>query len=342
MSKKDKTNEINERGRRLDKYGIYIVILLLFFVVAIIVISLYLRAQLRNVNKADKSYKYHFVFIGKSEDSYTSNHIYEEARSYGKQHDVYVEKLKNSANASFTDVDYVHMAIDMKVDGIILEASDEEGLGSCIDEAAEKEIPTITILSDCQSSRKSFIEIGNYNLGREYARTIINITNTRKPKVMVLINEEDEGYPQVIEGIRGTLANEGNHLSTELIIENVGGLPNFRLSDLVKEKLSDKETRPDILICVNEHDTKIVYQAARDYDLAGRTQIIGYGISEPLLRAVRDEEIAAIVDADSAQLGMLSLDTLLGYHRNGSCNDHIIVDDTVITKDNVKRYLDED
>ena len=343
MSDKEKKSENTESPkRRLDKYGLYIVVLLLFFVAAIVVISLYLRSQLNSVKKGDKSYKYHFVFIGKSEDSYTANHIYEEAKSYGRQHDVYVEKLKSNANSSYTDSDYVRMALDMKVDGIIIEASDEASLGKCIDEAAENGVPTITILSDCPGSRKSFIEIGNYNLGREYARTIINITRTRSPKVMVLIDEDEEGYEQVIDGIRETLANEGNHLSPEIVTEDVGGMPNFRLTDLVKEKLSEDETRPDILICVNEHDTKVVYQAARDYDLDDKTQIVGYGISEPLLRAVRDEEIAAIVDADSAQLGMMSVDALLYYHKKGSCNDHIIVDDTVITKDNVERYLDED
>lgn len=343
MSDKEKKNEITERPkRRLDKYGLYIVVLLLFFVAAIVIISLYLRSQLNSVKKGDKSYKYHFVFIGKSEDSYTANHIYEEAKSYGRQHDVYVEKLKNSASASYSDDDYVRMAKDMGVDGIIIEASDEKSLGSCIDEAAKNGVPTITILTDCPGSRKSFIEIGNYNLGREYARTIINITRTRSPKVMVFINEEQDGYLQVVDGIRETLANEGNHLSPELDIKNVGDMPNFRITELVKESLSDAETRPDILICVNEHDTKVVYQAARDYDLAEKTQLIGYGISEPLLRAVRDGEIAAIVDADSAQLGMMSVDVLLNYHKKGSCNDHIIVDDTVVTKDNVERYLDED
>ncbi|MBQ6231852.1 MAG: substrate-binding domain-containing protein [Eubacterium sp.] len=328
--------------RKLDKYGLYTVILLIFFATAIVVISLYMHSKLKEVNKDGTKYKYHFAFISKSEDSYTANHIYEEARNYGKQHGVYVEKLKTGSGTDYTDDDYVRMAAAMQVDGIILEGSDEEELKAAIDEATEGEIPTITLLSDCPGSRKSFIEIGDYNLGREYARTIINITKTRKPKVVVFVDEEAEGTERLLDGIRITLANEGNHLNVDMQIVDVAGLANFRLSDLAKVTLTDKYERPDILICVNEHDTKIVYQAVRDYNLVGNAQIIGYGVSDSLLKAVRDEEIAALIDVDAGQLGMVCVDALVNYKNHGSVSDYIIVDDTVITKDNVERYLDED
>lgn len=331
-----------ERKRKLDKYGLYIIILLLFFVAAIVVISFYMHSQLDKINQEGTKYKYHFAFISKSEDSYTANHIYEEARNYGKQHGVYVEKLKTGSGASYSDDDYVRIALDMQVDGIILEGSDEDSIREAIDEAAESDIPTVTLLSDCPGSRKSFIEIGDYNLGREYARTIINITKTRSPKVVLFVDEKAEGTERLLDGIRITLANEGNHLSVDLQVVDVGDLPNFRLSDLAKVTLSDKYDRPDILLCVNEHDTKIVYQAVRDYNLAGNAQIIGYGISDSLLKAVRDEDIAALIDADAEQLGMVCVDALVGYKSSGSINDHIIVDDTVVTKENIARYLDED
>lgn len=338
----DKKEELKHPKRKLDKYGIYIVILLLFFVAAIVVISLYMRSQLKKANSDDTAYKYHFAFISKSDDSYTANHIYEEARKYGKRHGVYVEKLKTGTGNTFSDVDYIKMAVSMKVDGIILEASDEDGLKDSIEEAKKAEIPTITLLSDCPGSRESFIEIGDYNLGREYARTIINITNTRAPKVVIFVDEEKEGYERLLDGIRITLANEGNHLNVDTTVINVGGLPNFRLTDITKETLSDKTSAPDILICVNEHDTKIVYQAVRDYNLSSKTRIIGYGISDALVKAVRDEEIAALVDADAGQLGMVCVDALTDYITKGAVNDHIIVEDTVVTKDNAERYLDED
>lgn len=327
--------------RRIDKYGMYTFILLLVFAAAIVVISLYMHSQLRKINTDDRKYRYHFAYIGKSEDSYTSNHVFDEAWSYGKESNVYVEKLRTGSGASYTDSDYVRMAVDMGVNGIIIEASGDDSLSESIDEASLAGIPVITILSDCEGSRKSFIEIGDYNLGREYARTIIDITKNRTPRVLLFADGTDERSAGIIEGINSTLANEGNHLNVQMTVEDVGGLPNFRLSDRTKEALLDEENGPDILICINEHDTKVVYQAVRDYELAGRSQIIGYGISEPLLRAVRDEEIAALIDADAAQLGMLCVDALLNYHKNGSCNEYMIVDDTVVTKDNIARYLDE-
>ena len=332
----------NEKGhRRLDRYGIVTLLLLLFFAVVIQVLSIYIHNRLEKVKEDAPKYQYHFVYISKSEDSYTSSHICEEAENYGRQHKVYVEKLKLSDNAGYSDTDYVEMARSMKVDGIILEGSDDPSLAESISAADEAGIPTVTLLSDCPGSRKSFIEIGDYNLGREYARTIINITRTRTPRVLLLMDQDAEGADSLIDGIRQTLANEGNHLNVELQIENVGELPNFRLSDLTREALSDTENRPDILIAAGEYYTKIVYQAIRDYNLTGKAEIIGYGITEPLLRAVRDDEISALIDADTDQLGMLCVDTLVNYHANGSCSDHIMAEDTVVTKETVERYLDE-
>ncbi|MCR5147573.1 MAG: substrate-binding domain-containing protein [Eubacterium sp.] len=334
-------NDGGSKGR-VDKYGIYIGVILLFFVTAIVLIAVYINSRLKEIDKDHSDYRYHYAYISKSEDSYTANHIYDEARNYGKQKNIYVEKLKTNSSANYTDADYVQMAAAMKVDGIIVEGSEDNALKESINAAEKEGIPTVTLLSDCSSERKSFVEIGDYNLGREFARTVINIANKRSLKVTVFVDGNGKENDEVVEALKETFTYEGNHLSVELSIEKTNGLPNFRLLDMVKELLSDASEKPDFLICVGEHDTKIVYQAIRDYNLAGKTHIIGYGISDPLLKGVRDQEIDALIDADAGQMGMLCVDALVKYNERGSCNDHIIVDDTVVTKNNVERYLDED
>ena len=212
-----------------------------------------------------------------------------------------------------------------------------------IENANGKGIPTITLLSDCPGSgRKSFVEIGNYNLGREYARIIINTTHRRRLRVTILMDDSlGSGDRTILNGIRETLANEGNHLNVSITIENIKDMPNFRLSEKVKDLLSVKEDAPDFLICLNEHDTKITYQAIKAYDLSGRSQMLGNGISVALLRAIKDGDITALIDVDSKQMGSICIDALLNYKERGYTSEHIIAEDTVVTKDNVERYLDE-
>ena len=101
-------------------YSVGIVITLVFLLASIVVISLYIHSKLRSVKKKEARYDYHFAFISKSEDSYITEHIYEEAFNYGRQHDAYVEKLNAGSNGDYSVADYVEMAASMKADGIIL------------------------------------------------------------------------------------------------------------------------------------------------------------------------------------------------------------------------------
>ena len=116
-----------------------------------------------------------------------------------------------------------------------------------------------------------------------------------------------------------------------------GGLQET--SDMIREFMDRKENRPDILICMNEKDTKLVYQSLIDYDLEKEVQIISCCVSESLLRAVRDGEIAALIHMDTLQTGKLCVDALDYYIENESVREFIIVDDKVITQENIERYI---
>ncbi len=317
---------------------------MLILLTAIIALFLYAQSRLRSEVLSEPSYQYHYMFIGKTEDSYTSNYIYDEAKKYGDEHGAYVERLGEFLNANYTYTDYLKMAIAMKVDGIILEGVADDETGEYINEAYDAGIPTITLMSDCPGSkRKSFIEIGDYNLGREYGRIVIKITKTRTPKVMLLEDKQiSSERDDVLKGFQDTLRNEGNHLDVDLVTEKLNGTANFRIIDEVKSILADEEKRPDILICMNERDTQMVYQAIKDYDLTNTVQIVGSSISESLLKAVRDGEFAALVDANAKQAGMVCVDALNNYMKTADIDQHIIIEDTVITNQNVERYLQDE
>ena len=104
----------------------------------------------------------------------------------------------------------------------------------------------------------------------------------------------------------------------------------------------NEDDRPDILICMDERDTKTVYQLLMDFDLEEEVQIIGSGVSESLVKAVGDGKIAALIDVDTKQAGMLCIDALNYYIENKSVNEYIVVDAMVITKENAKRYLENE
>ena len=328
----------------LDQYWAVIILLSGFFVATIIGLIVFTQIQTRENEGSKIQYKRHYMFVNQTGNSFISDRIYEDAKTYGKQKGVYVEQLGNYAQAEYALVDYLKMAMAMKVDGIILEGADEDDVRMAVNQASEQGIPVVTILSDCTGSRrKSFIELGDYDLGREYGRQIINITEKREPKVVLLINETAKGNAgEIRTGIQETLENEGNHLQVSFRTERLGEGTQSEISDKIKEILLDEEERPDILLCMDEQDTKTVYQFLIDYDLEGKVQIIGSCVSESLIKADRDGGIAALIDVDTEQAGMLCVDALNYYIENESVNDYIIVDDMVITKENVERYIEDE
>lgn len=325
-----------------DRYSAIIIILSVFFVATVIGLIVFTQMQTKEKVSKGIQYKKHYMFVNQTGNSYISDRIYEEAKLYGKQNGVYVEQLGSFSESDYKIADYLKMAMAMKVDGIILEGTDEDDVRMTINQASEQGIPVVTILSDCAGSRrKSFIELGDYNLGMQYGRQIINIAKEREAKVVFLMHETAK-ESKIVRGIQKTLKNEGEHLQVRFQTEQMESDTQFSTADKIQKILTNENTRPDILICMNEKDTQTVYQSLIDYDLEGKVQIIGSCVSESLMKAVRDGGIAALIDVNTKQAGMLCIDALSYYIENGSVNDYISVDEMVITKENVERYIEDE
>lgn len=343
--KKNVSGQSLKRSKKgVDKYHIIIIILLILFGIMVFGLLAFTRMQEKGGETERIQYKRHYMFISRKGDSFISDRIYGEAQEYGLGKDVYVERIGGFANSDYQTLDYLKMAVAMKADGIILEASDDDAVRKCINQASELGIPTVTILSDCAGSRrKSYIGLGDNDLGREYGRLVIDIAKTKTPKVVFLMHiDSKESENQIAREIRETIKNEGNHLQIQFRGECLETASDDTLRDRMKEILNNQEERPDILICENEKDTEMLYQYLIDYELVGQIQIIGSGVSEALLEAVRDGGVAALIDVDTKQTGKLCIDALNYYIENKSVNEYITVDDMVITSENVERYIGDE
>ena len=98
--------------------------------------------------------------------------------------------------------DLMKIAIDSKVDGIIVEADESAMMTDLIREAEDNGIPVVTVLEDnTQAGRQSYVSISYYNLGREYGNQLCDIIREKQVKgygsrqnVMVLFGCGTRGY----------------------------------------------------------------------------------------------------------------------------------------------------
>ena len=323
---------------------IYRGLLLVAFLVICTAVSVWYMAHRKTtdiVSASETTYHAHYAFIADNMEERQWKSIYQEMKTKGAAIGVFVECMNESFPQEYTRTDFVKIAASMKVDGILLEGDDDPELCEAVDQAVDSNIPVITLMTDCpDSKRQCFIEMGKYNLGREYARQIIDVATKETKTVLVLTHnmEKDSSQNLILAGIRDTLHNEGNHLVLDMETEAVGS-EEFDSAQTLRQRLLGEEEQPDILLCLNDQDTVNAYQVLVDYNMVKTVKLIGASTDDTVLNGIQKGAIQSVIPADTTQAGIKCLTALEDYREDGHVSDYIALDSKVIRKENVKEYL---
>ncbi|HKM04445.1 MAG TPA: substrate-binding domain-containing protein [Lachnospiraceae bacterium] len=305
-------------------------------------------------------YSKHYVMITGSGKTSFWEGAYQAALKTANENDAYLEVLGNNLSVDYSEKELMRIAIDSKVDGIIVEAHENRGMRDLIDEAVKAGIPVVTVIGDCaSSSRQSYIGISSYDLGSEYGEQVCSIVDnyyrigsnirstTVKPtkKVLVLMNEGMDNTSQniVYTSIGETIERETENADkVQLESKTISNEVAFAAEESIRDILLDKENQPDIIICLDELSTTCVYQAVVDYNKVGQIDIIGYYDSSTILHAILQKVIYSTIFVDTAQLGEYCINALEEYKESGYVSEYYSADIFLISSSNVKKYLEEE
>ncbi len=300
----------------------------------------------------DVTYGKNYVMITDNPGSSFWQSVYSSALLAAKEQNAYVEMISDNISGDHSMADLMQMAIYSRADGIIVSAGEAEGMTELIEKAYNAGIPVITLLNDnTNSERLSFVGVGNYNLGTEYGKQIINIANekyyegnTIKVTVLLDAGSEDSGQNVLAAAIQETIAKdvpvaEGRHKPIEISLEAVDASNNFSVEESVRKLfVSGRENIPDIIVCLNENDTNSVYQAVVDYNEVGSVSILGYYDSEAILKGIERDVIYATLSVNTEQMGRYCIGALTEYYDMGNTSQYFTADSYVINKSNVGTY----
>lgn len=328
-----------------------VVVIMLAALIAVMMIMLgvliYWRSgllyQTENDTQAAKEYKYHYVLISDKGNSTFWDNVYQGACAYGKENDAYIERMGEDLAVNYSKEELIEIAIYSKVDGILLEGDESDVQKEMIDKAVLAGIPVVTMLNDNYGSlRQTFVGVGNYNLGREYAREVIKIATPDMKKVLILGDRVYEGQAQtlIMSGFSDTLYNEGNHLNLETEMITISMEDSFAAQETIREIFLDDSALPDIIICLNETNTVNVYQAIVDYNMVGKVKIIGYYASDTIFNAIEKEIIASTIVFDAEKMGSKAVSALNEYRETGYVNDYITLEAEAVNKNNIREYIE--
>lgn len=287
-------------------------------------------------------YEYHFAFITDSPGDDFWVEVYNGASEYGEDAGIYLQPFGRDLAIDFDKKELLEIAIESHVDGIILEGDESAETKKLIDQADKAGIPVVTVLSDCEKSkRKSFVGVGSYDLGREYGRQIIRVATKETGSALIIMDasSSDSGQNIIYNGIKETLQNEGNHLSLNLQIVAVNDQLPFSQEEAMRNLLLNRESIPDMIVCLSEKNTVSAYQALIDYNLVGEVAIIGYYRTEIILEAISRNIISAAISIDARQMGISSMELLKEYKETGVVSNYVIMDINTITSANIGSYI---
>lgn len=290
-------------------------------------------------------YERHYAMIPDDADSGLWQEIYDSARETAEQNQAYVELFADWAAGDYTPLEYMEIAIAAQVDGIIIKPDGTRKMRDMINQAETAGIPVITVLDDdIASSRKSFVGINSYQLGTTYGRQILECVDENTEKITVFLNANESGKERIFKELNETVLHELPQEQREkMSIEplTISNISTFYTEDVIRELISNEESRPDILVCTSEIDSVCAYHAMIDYNLVGDFHMIGYYQSDTMLDAIEKGTVPMAITMNAQQIGASSVEALEEYYEMGHVSDYHTVDLSIITRTNVQLFREE-
>ncbi len=335
--------------------------LTIVMLIATVISLIVFRYQMRLANAADEEgeriYDKHYALVVDDPDDPMWDSVYAHMQIVGNEKNAYVERFGDNLATTYPKADLLRIAIESKVDGIILEADENDEITALIYKANEEGIPVVTVLKDCVGSKRvSFVGINNYSFGNEYGNLILKAATEIRTnrvsegsegsedivRVLILLDGQPRDASQniVYAAVQENIEAAGD-AARKLIIntERINAATVFRTEERIRDILQDTDSLPDIIVCLNEQNTASVYQTLVDQNKVGQIYVIGYFDSDTILHGIERRGIYATITIGAQQMGTYCVQALDEYVNTGYVSDYFPVDFTCITASNVDEYI---
>ncbi len=355
----DNKNESNANTPKRPR-GASIMIPTVIFALAIVTVGVLLyRFYLarRGPENADNTYDRYYVMITDDIKSSFWQSVYSGALETAREKNVFVELLGANLSYDYTCEELMEIAVSSHVDGIMVYGGDPDRMTELINDAADKNIPVVTMYSDNPNSRRcSFVGVSGYNMGREYGRQVINVLGEKRRLsysgttsdndvelsvgITMLVDMKMPSYDQnvIMSGLKDSLTWEDSDTSYTIQTVAVDNSNPFSVEESIRDVFME-ENIPDILICLNELDTTCAYQAAIDYNKVGSVYILGYYDSDKIINAISRNVVYSSLAIDTKEMGSFCIDALEEFNESGNTSQYFTADITLIDKNNVSQFI---
>jgi ribose transport system substrate-binding protein len=327
---------------------IAIITLVSIFIIAAVLSIKYITEisdELNETNSENKDKKlpqYHFMIIA-NELNFSSgkafiNGVNLACEDYNSVVEINEYKRENIDQ----QIKNIAIAVASKVDGIIVQVTDQELFVDEINKAIDEGIPVITIFEDsAKSKRLSFIGVNSYELGKRASELAANAVDSKGEMAIIFDGLEEKNFDTsknlIEEGVRDGLVTSPQLTIKKIDISTTGILG---AGDIAKEIIRDHRGI-NVIFCTSAKTTLGVAEAIVDLNMVGKIKIVGYGDDHDILQFIDRNVIDASLVSDTKSIGYQSIESAYKYLEEGSISDFEDTGIYVIDETNIDYYIEK-
>lgn len=327
------------------------------FAVIILVIlsaagSLYYFSKVNSVYHETSPYifsddpQYHFSLILNSEDDVYWQEFKEGAFEAGKVYDAAIEfNLVPETDSNEGTVEYINIAYESKVDGIIVAAENTKEYEAAINRAAQGNLNIVVgVVESVNNNRLAYIGTNFYQYGVQAAKLVsqAGYDNASVNLAVILSSENSEESDTaattqndvMLSGLNSALDSEGRiNLVTTL----------YRSSDLLgaedlTRKILTQYPDIDVIFCTNAKDTVAAARVIVERNLVGQVVIVGTDVTREIINYIHKGIIFGVLDRNGYRAGYQSVEHLCKSIGNNFQNSYVDIKIDAYTTVNISAY----
>lgn len=251
--------------------------------------------------------QYHFVLIGEEVDHEYWRFVEQGAKTAEEEHEVFVEYKGPERSNPEEQLKLLDMAIQAKVDGIIVQALNEQ-FPPLINQAVEQGIPVITIdTNSADNMRHSYIGTDNYLAGQMAGEALVEDTEG-DAVIGVLSGSFDNAlHEQRVQGFRDVVEQEEG---IEVVAVEESNISRVDIEEEAYNMLIEHEDITAFYGTSSYNGIGIV-AAARTLSREDDMYVITFDALGETIHLLESGEIHAIVEQEPFEMGYQSVEKMI-------------------------------
>ena len=292
-------------------------------------------------------YDLHYAFVADDSDSDFWQEVFAAADEQAREYNIYLEDISKDIVRDYSSEDLLRVAVNSQMDGIVYSGGTGDKVTELINKAVDAGIGVVVLQNDVEKSkRQCYVGLNYYELGQMYALQIEKLAgdDLKGTTIDILVDADmSEGASNlIVMAIEDYLSREnGEDSLPEIVVTRIEAEDIFSAEESIRNIFLEKESLPNIMLCVNSVYTRCAYQAVVDYNLVGQIQIIGYFANDTILDAVDKQVIFSTISVDTREMGKSCIQALYEYNNMGYTNSYLPIGVEIVDYDKAHQMIYE-